>query len=107
MLTVKTLGEYGAWRTQQRSEVGLQTDFIDLKFGGDFHESIFAEGTASTHKSGARAAININTTSPEDWNAISEDDRFKDALGINAENRDKLGVQIANHIQKELLNYYL
>ncbi len=102
----KDLGEYGAWRTQQRAEKGLQTDFIDLKFEGNFHESIFAEGELSSHARGARASLKIDTTSPEDWDAISEDSRFKDALGLNQENRDDIGYRIALEIQQELLKYY-
>lgn len=100
--TGKDLGEYGAWRKAQREEVGLQTDFIDLKFEGNFYESIYAEGKMKNNK----PAISIDTTSPEDWNAIREDDRFKDALGLNQENRDKVGMMIATEIRNELLKYY-
>ena len=100
----KDLGEYGAWRTTQRAEVGLQTDFIDLKFEGNFHESIYGEGKLL---SAAKPAVVISTTSPEDWNAISEDERFKKALGLNQNNRDKVGMMIALEIQKELLKYYM
>ena len=96
------LGQYGAWRTMQRDERGLQTGFIDLKFDGNFHESIYVEGEILAN----RPAVVINTTSPEDWNAIKEDDRFKDALGLKGENRDKVGMMIALEIQKGLLNYY-
>ena len=99
------LGTYGIWRTEQREERGLQTDFIDLKFEGNFHESIYAEGEL---KGGvkAKAFLNINTISPEDWDAIAEDKRFEDALGLNEKNRDALGMMIAQHLQKELLKYY-
>lgn len=97
------LGEYGIWRTEQREERGLQTDFIDLKFEGNFHESIYAEGEL---RGVITPVINIETTSPQDWKAIRQDERFKGALGLQQQNKDIIAMQIANYIRDELLNYY-
>jgi|2_EtaG_2_1085320.scaffolds.fasta_scaffold36238_2 hypothetical protein len=99
----KDLGEYGVWRTEQREERGLQTEFIDLKFEGKFHESIYTEGKLLSAKT---PAVVFKTTSPEDWAAIQEDNRFKDALGLNQEDRNKVGMMVALEIRNKLLQYY-
>ncbi len=99
----KDLGEYGAWRTEQREERGLQTDFIDLKFENKFHQSIFVEGKLLSAK---KPAVAFDTTSPEDWAAIQEDVRFENAIGLNQEDRDKVGFMVAMEIRNKLLKYY-
>lgn len=99
----KDLGEYGIWRKLQRQEVGLQTEFIDLKFEGKFHQSIFVEGKLLSAKA---PAVVVDVISPEDWDAISEDSRFKDALGLNQEHRDKVAFMVAMEIRDKLVRYY-
>ena len=99
----KDLGEYGAWRKAEREERGLQTDFIDLRFENNFYESIYAEGKLVGAK---KASLLIDSLSPQDWDAIKEDGRFKDALGLNQKNLDKIGIMIADYLTKELTKYF-
>jgi len=95
------LGDYGELRTGQRLLAGKQVEFIDLNFTGEFYDSIEARGELK----GKQAVLAIDSMSSK-WDDISEDDRFKDALGLNDKNRNKLGHMIALHIQKELTKYY-
>ncbi len=101
--TGKDLGEYGVWRKEQREEKGLQTEFIDLKFEGKFHQSIFVEGKLITPKT---PAVQFGTTSPEDLDAIQEDVRFEDAVGLDQESRDKVAFMVAMEIRNKLIKYY-
>ena len=98
----KELGNYGELRTGQRLLVGKQVGFIDLKFTETFHKSIFVNSGMITDK---KPIITIGSTDPK-FGDIMEDDRFKDALGLNQEDRNKVGMMVAMEIQKELLKYY-
>ena len=99
----KELGDYGELRTMQRVAAGKQVGFIDLKFEGDFHESIFADSGLITAK---QPGIEIQSNDPKWGTDISQDERFKNALGLTGENRDKIGFMIATYIRNELVKYY-
>ena len=96
------LGGYGMRRTVERKDAGLQTDFIDLKFSGDFYDSIFAQGEL---KGSTRVNLKIDSIGDK-WEEIKHDERFENALGLTQENADKVGVSLAEHIAKELNKYY-
>ena len=95
------LGDYGKLRTGQRLLAGKQVEFIDLNFTGEFYSSIEARGELR----GKEAVLAIDSMSAK-WDDISQDDRFKNALGLNEKDRDKVGYMIAEHLQKELTKYY-
>jgi len=96
------LGNYGEMRTMQRMLAGKQVGFIDLDFTNTFHKSVFVNSGLITN---AKPAILIGSSDPK-YSDIVDDERFKDALGLKGENRDKVGMMIALEIQKELLRYY-
>ena len=96
------LGDYGETRSWERERAGLQVGFIDLKFTEKFHESIFVNSGLITDK---KAALFVGSSDPK-FGDIMDDERFKSALGLNQEDRDKVGFMIAQHLQKELLRYY-
>ena len=98
----KQLGDYGELRAMQRVFAGKQVNFIDLKFEGDFHKSIFSNAGL---KSAKRPAIFIGSTDPK-FEDIMKDERFTDALGLNEADRDKVGFMIAMHLQVQLMKYY-
>lgn len=98
----KDLGGYSLQRTVERRDAGRQTDFIDLKFTGDFHDSIFAQGKTNGN---TKASLVMGSVGDK-WDEIQEDVRFKDAIGLNQENLNRVGDMIAEHLIKELNKYY-
>ena len=98
----KEVGDYSELRTGQRLLAGKQVGFIDLNFTGEFYESIFVNSGLVTDK---KPALFVGSSDSK-FGDIIEDERFKEVLGLNQENRDKVGFMIAQHLQKELLRYY-
>jgi len=97
------LGNYSEGWGEYRESKGKQIDFIDLQFTNKFAESIYTEGVLL---SASKAALKINAKGQR-WEDLQEDERFKKALGLNQDNRDKVGMMIALEVQKELLKYYM
>jgi len=101
------LGDYSEWRTRERIIAGKQIAFIDLKFRGEFYDNIFASSKlASAGCHGAKKAVLVMGNTDPKLADINADSRFKDAIGLNEKNRDKVAFMIATHIQKELIKYY-
>ena len=101
----KELGNYSEMRTMQRIAAGKQVRFIDLKFTGEWYDNIFA----SSKMVGKKPALVMGNTEIEKTESINSDKqhRFDNALGLNEENRDKVGMMVALHIRNELLKYYM
>ena len=96
------LGDYGELRTMQRIAAGKQVGFIDLKFEGTFHDSIYINPGLKNAKT---PAIFFGSSDPK-FDDIMKDDRFKSILGLNEENRYKVGYMIAYYVQVQLMKYY-
>ena len=96
------LGDYGELRTGQRIAAGKQVGFIDLKFTETFHNSIYINPGLKNAKT---PAIFVGSSDPK-FDDIMKDDRFKKALGLNEEDRNKVGFMIAQHVRNELIKYY-
>jgi|AntAceMinimDraft_4_1070372.scaffolds.fasta_scaffold79713_2 hypothetical protein len=94
-------GNKRGWARYRESR-GKQTEYIDLHFYGKFYDSIYTQGKAMSVK---KPALIIDAKGQR-WEDLQKDERFKKALGLNQENRDKVGMMIALEIQKELLRYY-
>lgn len=95
------LGDYSELRTAQRMLAGKQVGYIDLNFTGQFYDSIYIDSGVV----GNSPVLTVNSDDPK-LDDIMDDDRFKDALGLDQTDRDKVGMMIATHLQKELLKYY-
>ena len=68
------LGKYGLRSKFERSAMGLQTAFIDLKRKGKFHRSIHEKETSE--------GFEIRSSDPKWITDISQDKRFTKALGV-------------------------
>ena len=94
------LGEYAPLSVQERKKKGLQTDYIDLRFTGDFQDSM------TVKKEGKGFAIDA-TDGKWDGNEISPtlSQQFPDALGLTPENENTVTEIIINKIDKEVDKY--
>lgn len=90
------LGEYAPMSVQIREEEELQTDYIDLRFTGDFQESIELNATAE--------GFEIDATDSKWKNHIER--RFPDALGLTDENEDRLTDVITKYIESASERYF-
>lgn len=90
------LGEYTPYSSQIREAAGLQTEFIDLRFTGDFQDSIELNLTPNGYE--------IDATD-EKWTDKIEP-RFPDALGLIDDNEDRVTNIITSKIEKESEKYF-
>jgi len=86
---------YSEMHADARSERGLQTDFVDLKFSGDFHKSITADPTLNF--------VEFDATDSKYPEILELFDR--PLLGLTVDNALLVGGMTASNISNKLLTY--
>ena len=95
------LGEYSPQRIEERLAAGKQVDWIDLNFTGEAYERIEARGQLA----GNKPSLVIEGLGDK-WDSIREDNRFNMAVGLTQKNIDIVGNMLADHLTKELTQYW-
>lgn len=90
------LGIYAPFTVQEREKKGLQTNFIDLRFTGEFQDKMVVEKTDL-------AKFELTSTDSKWENKLEP--QFPDALGLTNENEDKLTKDLITQIDKDVDEY--
>lgn len=91
-----SLGEYAPKSKELREAAGLQTDHIDLRFTGEFQDSIKLE------KKG-ELSYDFAATDPKWENELAP--RWPDALGLDPVNEDGFTAVITSNLEFQLDNH--
>ena len=112
--SVAKLGEYTPKAKEMRADMGYQTEFIDLKQKGDFHNSIFVESAKMSATTPAiiidakdykwRSKVSGNREKPDSLKSLQE--RYPDALGINERDMPEFGGYIAPLLAQRISNFW-
>lgn len=94
------LGDYAPMSIEIRQEKGLQTDHIDLRFTGEFQNSMVLKKEGNTYEIDA-------TDSKWDGNALARSLRaqWPDALGLTDESEQVVTKRITDAIESETDKY--
>ncbi len=97
-----SLGDYSPKSVQIRQKKGLQTDHIDLRFTGDFQDSLRIDKKKKaefdlTATDGKWAGNEITPNLSQQW---------PDALGLTDDNEDKVTENTTGHIEREAEKYF-
>jgi len=90
------LGQYAPFTIQERSKKGLQTDYIDLRFDGDFQDKMELNPTGKTE-------VEFDSKDPKWDSDISK--QWPDALGLTSDNEERAGDMIFIDIDKKIDKY--
>lgn len=94
------LGDYAPESVEIRKEKGLQTDHIDLRFTGEFQDSM------KLNKQGDK--FEIDATDPKwDGNALARSlrDQWPDALGLTDESEEAVTKKLTDKISSAVDKY--
>lgn len=83
-----SLGEYSAFTVQKRKDKGLQTEFIDLRYTGEFQDSLILQQD--------KDAYFIGALDPKWQDEIQP--RWPDALGLTEDSESKVTEILTNEI---------
>ncbi len=90
------LGEYAPFTVQERQKKGLQTEFIDLRFEGDFQDGIVVNKIGDTE-------FDMTSTDSKWEDKLMSP--FPDAIGLTDESEDKLTNELINKVDSEVDEY--
>jgi len=94
------LGEYAAFTIKQRQERGLQTDYIDLRFTGDFQNSIGLNKIGDTFELGAS-----DVKWEDSISGLNLSERWPAAIGLTDDNEDRITAVIEHNTDLEVDKY--
>ena len=91
------LGQYAPSTVKARRAKGLQTNFIDLKFTGEFSKSINQKKVKPlTHQISSNDPVFIDYLLP----------RFGQVIGLNEKNESEFDSGFKNELTKQMGNYF-
>lgn len=90
------LGQYSPFSKEERKKKGLQTDYIDLRFTGEFQDKMSLNKIDDL-------SYEIDSTDPK-WNDKLRP-RWPDALGLDSDNEERLTKILTDHIDFQVDNY--
>lgn len=91
------LGEYSARTKEERQKKGLQTDFIDLRYTGEFQDKMDLIKTGEAERT--------LTSTDSKWQSGELSDRFPDAIGLTPVSEDILTDAIIKEIEFQVDNF--
>lgn len=95
----KQLGEYAPLSVKLRKERGLQTDYIDLRFTGEFQDKMYMDKVGELQ-------YELNSSDPK-WEQGVDGNRslqaqWPNAIGLNDDNEERVSDMIINDIDKNI-----
>jgi hypothetical protein len=90
------LGQYAPFTVEERSKKGLQTEYIDLRFTGEFQDKMELIPTGKTE-------VEFDSKDPKWDSDISK--QWPDALGLTSDNEERAGDMIIKVIDVNVDKY--
>ncbi len=92
----KQLGTYSPFTVEKRKQKGLQTDFIDLRFTGDFQDNMVIKKTG-------RSQFELDSTDPKwSFEILRNPDAWPHAIGLTDDNENRVTLLLVRVIEKNV-----